>query len=153
MKIKLSLALVVGLMLAFFAPRAAHADLGYYSQSLLGTWEHPTNGDVLEFHSDATYIFTAGPAKRRGGNFMHRGFWKLYDVDGAPEGGESGLLLKVRSRVAWDEEGDKRTSKVNEELRHRIEYPSFEGDDGTAAATKENNAYYIDAAKWKRLIG
>ncbi len=153
MKIKFSFALVLGLMLALFAPRAAHADLGYYSQSLLGTWEHPTNGDVLEFHSDATYIFTAGPEKRRGGNAMHRGFWKLYNVDTAPESGESGLLLKVRSRVAWDEEGDKRTYKVNEELRHRIEYPGYEGDDGTAEATKENNFYIIDGTKWKRLIG
>ena len=152
MKIKLSFALVLGLMLALFAPRAAHADLGYYSQSLLGTWEHPTNGDVLEFHSDATYIFTAGPEKRRGGDFVHRGFWKLYTVDTPPESGESGLLLKVRSRVVM-EDGGKRTYNMTQELRHRIEYPSYEGDDGTAAATKENNFYIIDGAKWKRLIG
>jgi hypothetical protein len=79
----------------------ARADLGFWSQSLVGIWRHPSNGDVHRFRRDATYTFTPGAPAARRGKHAHWGFWRIEKATAKEAPGPHGpvaLILKWHGR-------------------------------------------------------
>ena len=133
---------------AFFAIQNARADLGYWSAALVGNWRHPSNGDRYRFNSNGSYVFTSGPAKARGGNLSHSGFWKIVQPTEKESGGSFhgpvALILRSRSRV------------VRESRRRRVvrSHRTFRILVDSAASEEENSLqsdYYIGGVRWKRV--
>ena len=146
MKLKLSLTLFVALLMALFAPRAAHADLGYWSAALIGTWKHPQTGDVYRFKSDATYTMShAKPTTEMVAGSS--GWWKIAqptekESGGRPEGPVA-LILKQR-KLFFNDEGRKYSSNLKMEYRLVV--------DTISTGEKDNkNLYRIDGVNWKRV--
>lgn len=128
--------------------QTARADLGYWSAALVGTWKHPTNGDVYRFNSDATYTFYKFRKNvKSDGVILHSGWWKIYDAGRKVFGphGPVGLRLKARTREVM-RAGKRRTMKTNRVFELLVNTPfGVEGD------PSENGKYYLlDGVKWLR---
>ena len=147
MKLKLSLSLGVAALMFAFAPRAAHADLEYWSAALFGTWKHPRTGDLYRFNSNATYTLTYAKVGEQ-----HRaatsGWWKIVQPtqkeSGGSQEGPVALLLKQRKVTFLEPHGQKRTE--NRKKDYRLVVNTVETEAGS-----NRNLYWIDGAQWKRV--
>lgn len=132
--------------LALLPAPVARADLGFWSQALVGTWKHPTNGDRYRFGSDATYTFTAGEAKARRGTLSHSGFWRISQPTEEESPGFHGpvaLIIDAKSRIA--RQGRKKVVlPYNRSFRILV---NTAGEDGET----DSGHYYIGGAKWIRV--
>lgn len=132
--------------------RVAHADLGFWSRALVGTWRHPTNGDRYRFGSDATYTFTAGPAKRRSGQLSHSGFWRITqpteEESGGSQEGPVALVLNARMRVV--RRGGQRVV-LNTKRSFRLVVDVLPVDIEQNEEGRDNNFYFIGRTKWIRV--
>ncbi len=120
-------------ILAFASPiKIARADLGFWSARLVGSWRHPTNGDLYQFRSNATYTFRAGAAKKRGSHISHSGFWKIVPPTDREAGGgmEGQVALRLKS--------PQRTRRLVVDIVTR----------GEGEVSRE--FYQIGGAKWRR---
>jgi hypothetical protein len=138
MKIKFSFASMLLMFMAVLSPRAAHADLGYWSAMLVGTWRHPTSGDVYRFKSDATYSWSrAKPTAKSvsGGS----GYWKIVqpttEESGGSQEGPVALLLKQR-KLVFQKNGRRYTRNSKAEKRLVVD-------------AVENKNFYKIAHEWK----
>ena len=141
-------ALAAMLGLALLPAPAARADLGFWSQALVGTWKHPTNGDRYRFGSDATYTFTAGAARARKGTLSHSGFWRISQPTEEESPGFHGpvaLIIDAKSRIA-KRGRQKVVLGYNRSFRILVNTASQDNespDDGTR--------YIIGGIKWIRV--
>ena len=147
MKIKLSLFWVLAVLMAALTPRAAHADLGWYSASLVGTWKHAETGMVYEFKSDATYTFT-NPRPGDSRIVAQSGWWKIAqptekESGGNPEGPVA-LITKMRKVTFLEEHGLRHTESLVSDTRSTL---NFLGNDGG----KRPDVALINDMKWKRV--
>ncbi|PQV65152.1 hypothetical protein B1R32_102160 [Abditibacterium utsteinense] len=127
----------------------ARADLGFWSAHLVGTWRHPTNGDIYRFRSNATYSFFVGKAKRRGGNLSHSGYWKIVQPTSKESGGsmEGPVALRLDSKSRTVLEGKKsRVLKSNRRFRVLVDIVQ-KSEDGLV----DKNHYIINGARWIRV--
>lgn len=129
------------MFMAVLSPRAAHADLGYWSAALVGTWRHPTTGDVYRFNSNATYTWShARPTAESviGGS----GYWKIVQPttkeSGGSQEGPVALLLKQRKLVF---KKHRRRYARNVKMEERL----------VVNTVRNKNFYYIDGTNWKRV--
>ena len=147
MKVKNSLIFLVALLLAVLTPRAARADLGYWSAALIGTWKHPQTGDIYRFNSDATYTQTyAKPTEEavKGAS----GWWKIVQPTAKESGGSMegpvALLLKQRKITFQEDDGRVYTRNLKNEYRLVVNTVGV-GDE------EDKNFYRIDGINWKRV--
>lgn len=136
------------LVTTLFPSRVVRADLGYWSRALTGTWRHPTNGDCYRFGSDATYTFTAGPAKRKSGQLSHSGFWRMSrpteeESDGSLDG-IAALILDSKSRIV-------RRGKNRVVLDSNRSFRLIVVNAQDANGEPTDDAFYIGRAKWIRV--
>lgn len=147
MKFKLSLLLGVAALLSVLAPRAAHADLGYWSKSLVGNWFHPVTRDLYIFKSNATYtrVIDKGNSKA----VTEEGWWKIVQPTPSESGGSQegpvALVLKARKSTTTNQVGDKGvTKKLKRDSRHVV--------DIIADGEKTNRDFYLfDGIKLERV--
>ncbi len=134
---------------SFLPATTARADLGFWSRALVGTWRHPTNGDRYRFGSDATYTFSAGPYKRKGGQLSHSGFWKIVQPTQAESGGsmEGPVALVLRSRSRVVKRGRQRVV-LDSRRSFRIVVDTSPDENGEGVV---DDRYYIGGAKWIRV--
>ncbi len=147
MKFKLSLLLGVAALLFALAPRAAHADLGYWSAALVGTWKHPQTGEVYRFNSDAT--FTHSYAKPTEENVVGAsGWWKIAQPTAKESGGSQegpvALIFKTRKITILGQNGKRYTSDIKNDSRSVVN-TVFVKD------AENRNLYRIDGVNWKRV--
>ena len=147
MKLKLSLLLGVAALMAMLMPRAAHADLGYWSAALVGTWKHPQTGAVYRFNSDATYTMTH--AKPTTENVVgSSGWWKIAQPNQKESGGSQegpvALILKTRKITMLGQNGKRYTSDIKVESRSVVN-TVFVDD------AENRNLYRINGVNWKRV--
>ena len=146
MKIKFSLIFVVALLMAALTPRAAHADLGYWSAALIGNWKNPKTGDVYRFKSDATYTLTyAKPTEQK--LSVTSGYWKIVQPTEKESGGsmEGPVALLIKQRKITFKEDDGRTYTRNFKNDYRLVVNTVFVEDA-----EDRNQYRIDGANWKR---
>ncbi|RYX81706.1 hypothetical protein EON83_22745 [bacterium] len=129
----------------------AHADLGFWSKALIGTWRHPSNGDVYRFNSNATYTFTAGKANARSGQLSHSGYWKIAQPTERESGGSMegpvALVVKPRSRVVL-RSGRKVTVATTRSFRLVVDVAfKSHGDERET----DPDYYNISGVKWRRV--
>lgn len=127
-------------------PRAAHADLGYWSAALVGTWKHPTTGDVYHFNSNATYTLTnAKPSKK--GVAGSWGYWKIVQPTAKESGGsmEGPVALLIKQRKVTLQK-DRRRYTRNGKMDYRLVVNTVRDNKGD-----KKNLYSIDGAQWKRV--
>ncbi|BCM89302.1 hypothetical protein IAD21_01147 [Abditibacteriota bacterium] len=131
-----------------FSVGVAHADLGFWSRALIGTWRHPTNGDLYRFNSNATYTFTAGKASARTGQLAHSGSWKIAQPTQRESGGSMegpvALVLNSHNRTI-KRNGRKVTLTSTRSFRLVVDVVHKGGED------IEPNHYYIGRTKWIRV--
>lgn len=147
MKFKLSFALALLMLCALLSPRAARADLGYWSAALVGTWKHPTNGNVYRFNSDATYTLTyAKPTEE--GVAATSGYWKIVQPTQKESGGSMegpvALLIKQRKLTFQEDDGRRYTRNFPFQYRLVVDTVIVDGED-------KRDLYRIDGATWKRV--
>ena len=139
-------ALLLGLTL--LPLRAARADLGFWSQALVGTWRHPGNGDLYRFNSNATYTFTSGRAKRRAGQLSHSGHWKIVQPTEKESGGSMegpvALVLDSRSRVVH--RGNRRVVLPSRRAFRLVVDVVFDDEHQLKI-----NRYYLGEVQWIRV--
>ncbi|HEX8833818.1 MAG TPA: hypothetical protein VF719_06435 [Abditibacteriaceae bacterium] len=138
---KSSFALLLLMFMAALSPRAAHADLGFWSARLVGIWRHPASGDVYRFDSNATYTYS--PAGQTSKNVIgSSGYWKIVQPTDKESGGSQegpvALLLKQR-KLVLQKEGRRHTRNSIREKRLVVD------------TTKDRNLYKIDGTIWKRV--
>lgn len=139
---------LLGLLLLFFSPQAARADLGFWSAHLVGTWRHPKSGDKYHFRSDATYQFKGGAKNRRRGNVSHSGFWKIVQPTEKESGGsmEGPVALSLRSTSRTVLQGGReRVLKSNRVFRIVVDTVQSDSE------WIDKNGYWIGGTKWKRV--
>lgn len=135
------------MVLAVASPRAARADLGYWSAALVGTWRHPTNGDVYRFNSDATYTFTPGGAARQHGHLWHSGWWKIGQPtakERAAMHGPVALIIKARRRTVIDGSSTQ-VVPTKRDFRLLVNTVLVEGKGDS------RDLYRIDGVNWRRV--
>ena len=147
MKIKLSLFFVLAALMAVLTPRAAHADLGYWSAALIGTWKNPRNGDVYRFNSNATYTMTSlKPSHER--IIASSGWWKIVQPtekeSGGSQEGPVALLVKQRKITFLEESGLRHTEDFKFDYRLVV-------DTIGEADEKNRDLYRIDGVNWNRV--
>jgi hypothetical protein len=87
------------LALIYALPPAVRADDAHSPSALYGHWRNPKTGDSYRFQRNGTYVFRAGPQKRKSGNLSHGGTWTIYDPNPAsPLGFTPGLRLRATHR-------------------------------------------------------
>ena len=116
---------------------------------MVGIWNHPTNGDVYHFNSDATYTYYKFQAPgKKNGLISHSGWWKITDpgrkiVPGLE--GPVGLRLKARQNVVL-RDGKRHTLKTNRVFELLVNTPF-----GVENKPDNNGKYYlINGVKWRR---
>ena len=148
MKRKLSFALLFLMLLAVLSPRAARADLGYWSAALVGSWRHPTTGDVYRFNSNATYTWTRAKATVES-VIGSSGYWKIVQPTAKESGGSQegpvALILKQRKIVFENENSGKRYSS-NLKMDSRLVVNTVIVNDA-----ENRNLFRIEGANWKRV--
>ena len=147
MKIKLSLFFALAVLVAFLTPRAAHADLGWYSATLVGTWKHAESGMVYTFKSDATYTFT-NPKPGDSRIVAQSGWWKIAtptekESGGSPEGPVA-LITKMRKVTFLEEHGLRHTKSLVLDTRSVLDFLG-------ADMEKKPDISLIDSMKWTRV--
>lgn len=147
MKLKLSLTLFIAALMALLMPRAAHADLGYWSAALVGTWKHPKTGAVYRFNSDATYTMTS-PKPNHERIVGSSGWWKIVQPTEKESGGSLegpvALLIKQRKTTFLEEHGLRHTENLKMDYRLVVDTIGAPGE-------KNRNLYQIDGVNWKRV--
>ncbi len=147
MKLK-NLTVLLAICVLSATVQTARADLGYWSAALVGFWNHPTNGDVYHFYSDATYTFYKfQKTGNREGLVSHSGWWKIYDPGNKVSGshGPVGLRLKARRQVVL-RDGKRHTLKTR-----RVDELLVNTSFGVEGDPSENGQYYLmDGVKWAR---
>ena len=147
MKTKISLFLAVATLLFVLAPRAAHADLGYWSAALIGAWKNPETGEIYRFNSDATYTMTA-PKPDHERIVGSSGWWKIVQPtekeSGGSQEGPVALLIKQRKITFLEESGRRHTE--NFKTDYRLVVNTVIVDDA-----ENRNLYTIDDEIWKRI--
>lgn len=138
--------LFVATFMALLTPRAAHADLGYWSAALIGTWKHPQTSEIYRFNSNATYTVTyAKPTTEMVAGSS--GWWKIAQPtekeSGGSQEGPVALILKQR-KLFFNDEGRKYSSNLK--MQHRLIVDTVIVDDA-----ENRNLYRIDGINWKRL--
>ena len=145
---KLKFLLALALLLLAISARVARADLGFWSNALVGTWRHPRSGDVYRFRSDATYEFVAGPRKAKAGELSHSGWWKIAQPtrkeSGGSQEGPVALVIKARKRTVAGK-GGTRTLATKRDFRLVVNTVLIDGK----GMTRE--LYRIDGVTWKRV--
>lgn len=139
--------LVTMLGLALLPTSVARADLGFWSQALVGTWKHPTNGDRYRFGSDATYTFTSGPAKARKGTLSHSGFWRISqptDEESPGFHGPVALIIDAKSRVA-------RQGRKKVVLAYNRSFRILVNTASQDESPSDGTRYIIGDARWIRV--
>ena len=141
MKTKASFASMLLMFMVVLSPRAAHADLGYWSAMLVGIWRHPTSGDVYRFKSDATYSRSrAKPTVKS--VIGDSGYWKIVQPttkeSGGSQEGPVALLLKQR-KLVFQKNGRRyaRNSRIEKRL--------------VVDTVGNKNYYKIDGTNWKSV--
>lgn len=145
MKTKFLLFLLVaalGLM-----PRPAHANLGYWSAALVGTWKHPATGDVYRFNSNATYTLTNSRSSKTG-VIKSWGYWKIVQPTAKESGGgmEGPVALLVKQRKITLQRNSGRRYTRNRRMDYRLVV-----DTVRVNGMDKRNLYIIDGAQWKRI--
>ncbi len=146
MKLKFPLFFAFAIFVALITPRAAHADLGYWSAALVGTWKHPQTGEIYRFNSNATYTTTyAKPTTEMVAGSS--GWWKIAQpTEKESGGGQEGpvaLILKQR-KLLFNNEGRKYNRNFKMEYRLIV-------DTVTADDAENKNLYRIAGVNWKRI--
>lgn len=147
MKLKLSFTLFVAALMALLTPRAAHADLGYWSAALLGTWKNPQTGEIYRFNSNATYTMTS-PKPTHERVVASSGWWKIVQPTQKESGGSLegpvALLIKQRKITFLEEHGLRHTENLKLDTRLVVDTVGAPGE-------KNRNLYQIDGVNWKRV--
>ena len=147
MKIKLCFVLFVATLMAMLTPRAAHADLGWYSATLVGTWKHAESGMVYKFKANATYSLTI-PKPGDSHIVAETGWWKVAqptekESGGNPEG-PAALITKTRKVTFLEDHGLLHTENIVSDTRSILD---FLGDDDS----KKPDICLINSMKWTRV--
>ncbi len=140
------LGLVIATMM--FPVGLAQADLGSWSHALIGTWRNPTSGDLYRFSPNATYTFTAGQAKARGGQLAHSGYWKIAKPTESESGGsmEGPVALVLNSRTRTVRRNGRKVTLVSHRS-FRLVVDVVQNDEREI----DPNHYIIGHAKWVRV--
>ena len=116
---------LLALCLSLLAPITTHA-FQSYSSGMTGRYYNPDTNDAYTFRSNGTYTFSAGPAKRAGGNISHSGTWKLSSYWRGPAD-TSGATLNLRARTRVVMEGRRRkTLRAARTFKLKMAFPEVE---------------------------
>ena len=146
-KIKISLFWVLAALMVALTPRAAHADLGFWTKNLIGVWTHPVTMDQYIFRSDAKYIKTNN--KSGAGAVSEEGWWKIVQAtekEGGSMEGPVTLVLKARKRITGPL-GKETTKPFVRQTRHVVDV-AYKGKEMDAAI--DTKRYWFDRVKLER---
>ncbi len=147
MKIKLSPVLALAAFSALLTPRAAHADLGYWSAALVGNWKNPQTGATYRFNSNATYTLIYAKATHEN-VVAASGWWKIVQPtekeSGGSQEGPVALLLKTRKITLLGQNGKRYTSGIKVDSRLVANTVIVDG-------AENRNLYRIGGVNWKRV--